>query len=139
MLNIGETAIPGAVERVGDLIGAGKRVLVVSNAASVPQEELLTKYRGLGFPFDLDDIVTSRATLAAAMSGKSGILWGVMAGDHVLFDDLGQVNARILGDDPTAFAEVEGFLLIGSGSWTEAPVQRSSHSQSAHIMCVSVA
>lgn len=119
VLNIGETAIPGAVERVEELRGAGKRVLVVSNAASVPQTQLLSKYRGLGFPFDLDDIVTSRATMAAAMSGKTGIHWGVMAGDHVHFDDLGQLDASILADDPDAFDRVEGFLLIGSGSWTE--------------------
>ncbi len=120
VLNIGETAIPGAVERVRDLRRASKRILVVSNAASVPQQNLLAKYRALGFAFDADDIVTSRATLAAAMSGKAGIPWGVMAGEHIQFDDLGRADYRLLADDPAAFDAVEGFLLIGSGSWTEA-------------------
>lgn len=120
VLNIGETAIPGAVERVRELCRAGKRVMVVSNAASVPQDNLLAKYRGLGFSFDLDDIVTSRATLAAAMPDKTGVLWGVMAGDHARFDDLGTMDCLLLRDDPAAFEQVEGFLLIGSGSWTEA-------------------
>ena len=119
VLNIGTTAIPGARDRVEALQGDGKRVLVVSNAASMPLGELLAKYNRLGFSFVSEDIVTSRATLAAAMSGKSKMHWGVMAGRHSLFDDLGDVSYLVLADDPSAFREVEGFLLMESGSWTE--------------------
>ena len=119
VLNVGTTAIPGARDRVDSLKGDGKRVLVVSNAASMSPDELLEKFRRLGFSFVSDDIVTSRATLAAAMSCKAERHWGVMAGDHALFEDLGDVSYRVLADDPSAFREVEGFLLIASGSWTE--------------------
>ncbi len=119
VLNIGATAIPGARKRVEALKGDGKRVLVVSNAASMPQHELLDKYHRLGFPFVAEDIVTSRATLAAAISGKTKTHWGVMAGKHILLDDLRGVSHLVLADDPSAFREVEGFLLIESGSWTE--------------------
>ena len=119
VLNIGTTAIPGARDRVEALKGNGKRVLVVSNAASMPQDKLLDKYHRLGFSFVAEDIVTSRATLAAAISGKAKTHWGVMAGKHMLFDDLGDVSYLVLADDPSAFREVEGFLLIESGSWTE--------------------
>ena len=119
VLNIGTTAIPGARDRVEALKRDGKRVLVVSNAASMSLDELLKKYLQLGFPFVAEDIVTSRATLAAAMSGKTEAHWGVMAGKHTLFDDLGVVSYLVLADDPSAFREVEGFLLMASGSWTE--------------------
>ena len=37
----------------------------------------------------------------------------------MLFDDLGDVSYLVLADDPSAFREVGGFLLIESGSWTE--------------------
>ena len=120
VLNIGETAIPGACARVEALERAGKRVLVVSNAASVPQADLLEKYRRLGFDFALDDIVTSRATLAAAMPGKQDMLWGVMVGQAARLEDLGEMRFKLLQDDARAFRDVDGFILIGSASWTES-------------------
>ncbi|MGI9389212.1 MAG: TIGR01459 family HAD-type hydrolase, partial [Boseongicola sp.] len=36
VLNVGESAIPGALDRVDSLRNAGKHVVVVSNAASYP-------------------------------------------------------------------------------------------------------
>ena len=119
VLNIGETAIPGARDRVDALRRAGKRVLVVSNAASVPPENLHTKYRNLGFDFDTGDVVTSRATLAANLNGKSHLNWGVMAGADSDIADLGAPNTTLLDDDPAAFEDAEGFLLVGSATWTD--------------------
>jgi glycerol 3-phosphatase-2 len=119
VLNIGETAIPGACVRVESLKAAGKRVLVVSNAASLPETELLKKYNRLGFSFVLEDIVTSRATLAAAMPDKKGTRWGVMAASSAQLDDLGDMRFCVLEDDPQGFQLVDGFILIGSASWTE--------------------
>jgi len=119
VLNIGDTAIPGACARVDGLRAGGKRVLVVSNAASVPQSDLLEKYRRLGFHFDLDDIVTSRATMAGSMGEMPAITWGVMGSAPAGLDDLGGAKTTPLGDDPAAYGAVEGFLLISSGTWTE--------------------
>lgn len=119
VLNIGETAIPGACDRVEALRRAGKRVLVVSNAASVPSEFLLMKYRHLGFDFDAEDVVTSRATLAANLNGKSHLRWGVMADANAAITDIGAPNTTLLGDDPAAFDDAEGFLLVGSSTWTD--------------------
>ena len=65
VLNIGETAIPGAPERIADLQQAGKTVIVVSNASSVPAADLQQKYRRLGFEFELSRIVTSRSAIRA--------------------------------------------------------------------------
>lgn len=118
VLNIGETAIPGTAQRIADLRAAGKSVSVVSNAASLPAPELLKKYRRLGFQFDLADIVTSRMALAVGMAEHRDRRWGVMAPDGSVFDDLGAVDLVLLGDDPRAFDEVDGFVLMGSGAWT---------------------
>ncbi|MFP7673832.1 TIGR01459 family HAD-type hydrolase [Marivita sp. S0852] len=120
VLNIGETAIPGVKNRVETLIAAGKRVLIVSNAASVPLASLVKKYQGLGYPFGADDIITSRQSLATALRDQDQRLWGVMGGDVDGLHDLGSVRTVCLLDDPAAYAAAEGFLLIGSGTWTEA-------------------
>ena len=67
VLNIGETAIPGSPERVLGLQEQGKRVLVVSNAASLNRSDLCKKYARLGYDFAPEDVVTSReATLSVA-------------------------------------------------------------------------
>ncbi|MEM0934471.1 MAG: HAD hydrolase-like protein [Pseudomonadota bacterium] len=120
VLNIGETAIPGVAERVADLQQAGKRVLVVSNAAGVPHRDTIEKYARLGFEFAPSDIITSRSTLIAALHGAESRRWGLMASRGTGFGDLAGLDVRYLEDDPAAYAEVEGFLLVGSWGWTEA-------------------
>lgn len=120
VLNIGETAIPGAVERVAGLQDAGKRVLIVSNAASVPHGALMEKYAKLGFDFAPEDVITSRRTMLHAMGATPARRWGVMAPGAEALTDLDQAEMVLLGDAPEAFAEVDGFLLVGSAGWTEA-------------------
>ena len=120
VLNVGETAIPGAVERVRELKQSGKRVLVVSNAASVPRGDLEAKYRRLGFDFPSEDIITSRATMAAFMSVADVDSWGVMHGSQARLEDLAPLRMAPLADDALAYRTVGGFLLVGSTGWTEA-------------------
>ncbi len=119
VLNIGETAIPDAPERVKRLQAAGKRVLVVSNAASLPHSSLVEKYQRLGYAFTPDDIVTSRATLLAAMTDLRGLQWGLMASRGAGTHDLGDLAVSYLEDDPATYDAVDGFLMIGSAGWTE--------------------
>lgn len=78
VLNIGDTAIPGAPERIADLQAAGKRVMVVSKAAGFPHGKLMEKYDRLGFRFAPEDVITSRKALLAVL-GKDTAHWGVMA------------------------------------------------------------
>jgi len=120
VLNVGDTVIPGAPEAVAGLQKAGKRVLVVSNAASVRTGELRKKYNALGFDFAAGDIITSRATLASRMNGKRGSSWGVVAPDYADLGDLGLTRAVLLRDDPAAYDACDAILLIGTGDWTEA-------------------
>ena len=119
VLNIGETAIPGVKERIDAFRAAGKKVLIVSNAASVPQAGLQEKYRRLGFDFPKEDIVTSRAAMVAYMQNVHGQNWGLMLGEDTRIDDLGPLDMTPLSADPDAYEQADGFILIGSGTWTE--------------------
>lgn len=120
VLNIGETTIPGTPERVRDLRTAGKRVLVVSNAASVPREVLLRKYKALGYDFALEDLITSRMATIAGLAEMPDRLWGIMSLSGSPLEDFGGLRSVCLEDDPVPYEHAEGFLLIGSGEWTES-------------------
>ena len=120
VLNVGETAIPGAARRMAQLRERGKRLLVVSNAAGLPHDRLMEKYDRLGMGFSPDDVVTSRKAMLAALAGEPARLWGIMADPAWGRGDLGGLNPVFLGDDPGPYAEVEGILLIGASAWTEA-------------------
>ncbi len=119
VLNVGETAIPDAPERIADLQAAGKRVLVVSNAAGFPHRLLMEKYARLGFDFAPDDVITSRKALLAALTGTTHH-WGVMANPALGCEDLEALTFDFLEDDPAPYDSAAGFLLIGSGIWTPA-------------------
>ncbi|MGD9293539.1 MAG: HAD hydrolase-like protein [Roseobacter sp.] len=119
VLNIGETAIDGVPERVRALQDAGKRIIVVSNAASVPRDALLEKYRRLGYEFAPHDIVTSRMATIAGLSDASDFLWGIMGLSQSPMDDFSPLDWRLLEDDAQAYQQVEGFLLVGSGEWSQ--------------------
>ncbi|WP_435206088.1 HAD-IIA family hydrolase [Tateyamaria sp. 1078] len=119
VLNIGETAIPGTPERVEALKAAGKRVMIVSNAAGFPHAALMEKYTRLGYDFAPEDVITSRATLLAGMNGQRGLHWGLMATRSTGLRDLEGLTLTYLEEDPGPYAEVDGFLMVGSAAWTE--------------------
>jgi len=53
VLNRGETAIPGVVERIKELRQLGKKLIVPTNAASYTRTGILSKYQRFGFSFVL--------------------------------------------------------------------------------------
>lgn len=120
VLNIGETAIRGTPERIQTLKKAGKRVLVVSNAAGIPHAALMEKYARLGYDFAPEDVITSRTTLLRGMNGQHRMHWGLMATRSTGLRDLEGLNLTYLEDDPAPYDAVDGFLMIGSASWTDA-------------------
>jgi HAD superfamily hydrolase (TIGR01459 family) len=120
VLNVGESAIPGAVEAVASLAVAGKRVIVVSNAAGYCKRVMLDRYRRLGFEFREQDVVSSRDVLLAALTRLPPMRWGLMAAGSHGREGIEHLDAVFLGDDPSPYAGVEGFLLLGSGDWSEA-------------------
>ena len=124
VLNIGDRAIPGAVERVAELRAAGKRLFVLTNAASYPRSAALAKYRKLGFDFTSEEVVSSRDVAASALLDVSDIeLWGVARGPDPDLSDL-QAEVGTLETNRTLFRRADGFLLLSSASWTP-PLQEA--------------
>ncbi len=119
VLNIGDTAIPGVIERVDDLKSRGKRVIVVSNAAGFPHATLMKKYTRLGYDFAPEDVITSRATLLSAIGLCEVVRWGLMATPSAGLEDLEGLDVTYLEENPDVYSQVDGFLMIGSAAWTE--------------------
>lgn len=119
VLNIGETAIPGVIDRIDALKRDGKRVIVVSNAAGFPHAALMAKYARLGYSFAPADVITSRATLMTAMRTEPARHWGVMATRSAGLSELADLDVAYLEEDPAPYEAADGFLLIGSAAWTE--------------------
>ena len=81
VLNVGLTAIDGAAMRVAELKQAGKRVMVLTNGASVDSHTSYQKYCQWGFQFAPDDVISSRDGLVRAMRQHPGsTCWGISRG-----------------------------------------------------------
>lgn len=119
VLNIGETAIPGVVERVAGLKARGKQVLVVTNAAGYPSTVLFARYQRLGYDFGPGDAVSSRMALLAGLKAYPSRKWGVMASPQYGHEEIPE-GAVFLEDDPAAYAQAEGFLMLGASVWSPA-------------------
>jgi len=118
VLNVGDTPIPGAVARMAQLRSMGKRLCVLTNAASYPRSEALAKYHRLGFDFTEDEVVSSRDVAAAHLDQIApGATWGAIAQTGDSFAD---IAAHVI--DLTARPEwdtVDGFLFLSTANWTE--------------------
>lgn len=113
VLNVGETPIPGAAERLDQLRDAGHAIRILSNAASYNHDLATEKFRRLGMRVGAEEIITSRDAALASL-GKG--CWGCIA---ALSDDLTDVPAETirLQDDPADFDRVEGFLFLSTETW----------------------
>ena len=120
VLNIGETAIDGVPDRVARLQKAGKRVMVVSNAAGLPHADLMAKYARLGYEFAAQDVITSRKTTLHAVTSEPPRKWGLMAVESHGRADLEHLDVTYLGDDAHVYDAAEAFLLLGSAHWTDS-------------------
>jgi ribonucleotide monophosphatase NagD (HAD superfamily) len=114
VLNIGETPIPGAAERLDQLRAAGKAIRILSNAASYSHTAAAEKFRRLGMNVASDEIITSRD---AAIAELGPGLWGCITSSS---DDLRDIKVETcrLGGDMVAFDQVDGFLFLSSAAWT---------------------
>ena len=126
VLNVGETAIDGAVERVAALQSMGKRVIVVTNGATVPAERSRQKYTAFGFDFALEDVVSSRDALDLALAERSEPgFWGAMAAQGSQLDQL-QRPCRPLLDQREVYDAACGIVLLSTTDWSD-PQQRLLH------------
>ncbi len=117
VLNVGETPIPGAHDRVQQLRDMGKQVLVLTNAASFTRAQTQAKFTRLGFEFAPDEIISSRDVCEAhldAVSPKGK--WGIIAPPGFTPEDL-KVDAMALQDDLRAYDQVQAFLMLSAADW----------------------
>lgn len=111
VLNVGNSPIPGAVDRIAELRSRGKKLVVLTNAASDTREAALNKYRSLGFDFSADEVVASRDVCAARLVSASVNRWGAISTGIDSYADLGADVVRWTADDQPA---VDGFLMLSS-------------------------
>lgn len=123
VLNVGDTPVPGAVERVNSLRSMGKQVRVLTNGASFPASRTLAKYLNWGFSFSADEVVSSRDALAESLQAQKDKCWGFAALEASELHQLAP-NAVLLTDDPSVYDQCDGFVLLGTGEWT---VERQQH------------
>lgn len=122
VLNVGDRPIPGAVDRLASLTRAGRRIVVLTNAASYPRAAAPAKFRALGFDLAADQVVSSRDVAAARLDRVApGVTWAAITAAG---DDLADIPApcRALIDDPGALAAAGGILFLSSARWS-APAQ----------------
>lgn len=124
VLNVGETAIPGAVARMASLRARGKRLVVLTNAASYTRTQLLAKYHRLGFDFTAEEIVASRDVAAARLDRIApGATWAAISAQGDSFAD---IPARLVDAvaSPSALDEADGVLFLSTARWTPALQER---------------
>ncbi len=120
VLNVGETPIKGARERIDELRALGKKLFVLTNAASVDKDQAEEKFAKLGFSFHRDEIISSRdAGEAAVLERKDVQTWGAICAPNHSKESF-PVDHLVLGDDPDVYDRVDGFVFLGAGSWTGA-------------------
>lgn len=114
VLNVGKTAIPGAVERLAGLRARGKKLCVLSNAASFTRTEALAKYQRLGFDFTADEVITSRDVAVARMNAVApGAVWAALAD---ITDDFHDLPATVVDavNDPDALDTADAIFFLAS-------------------------
>jgi len=117
VLNVGESTIDGAVQRIADLRALGKNVFVLTNAASYNAKDTFTKFENLGFDFSASEIVSSRnAAEAALISIGADMIWGVAATDKFDISELPQTALK-LGDDVEDYDAATAFLFLSVQDW----------------------
>jgi HAD superfamily hydrolase (TIGR01450 family) len=126
VLNVGDTAVPGAVARIRALRAANKRLVVLTNGATQSRAEALAKYHTLGFDFAPAEVVASRDLAAAALRERAGLVWAAAGGPDPDFGDLGTPVHDLLADT-TLFDTADGFVLFSSAGWTWDHQARLEH------------
>jgi glycerol 3-phosphatase-2 len=120
VLNIGDRAVAGAVARMRELRARGRRLMVLTNAASFPTVQLVDKYHRLGFDFAHDEVVSSRDVAAARLEAIApGATWAAIPAEGDSFGDL-PAAMRDAVADPAALDEADAVLFLSSSRWTPA-------------------
>ncbi len=131
VLNVGDTPIPGAVARMAQLRRMGKKLCVLTNAASYTRTEALAKYHRLGFDFTADEVVSSRDIAAAALHRiADGARWGAIAAEGDSFADIPGLITDL--HDTDDWSQIDAFLYLSTARWTPALHAKLLHAMEAN-------
>ncbi len=119
VLNVGDTPIPGAIDRMAELRAMGKRLCVLTNAASYTRSGAVAKYRRLGFDFSPDEVVTSREVAARRLDTIApGAHWAAFSAPGDDYHDI-PVSLSDAIDSPGLFDSADAFVFLSSLRWTQ--------------------
>jgi HAD superfamily hydrolase (TIGR01450 family) len=121
VLNVGETAIPGADACLAALRRMGKSYRVLTNAASYTSDAALSKYRRMGLDVARAEIVSSRDVTFAHLDHLApGIRWGAIAAEGDRFPDAGASEVFDMLARGTSWDDAEGIVFLSAARWTAA-------------------
>lgn len=121
VLNVGETAIPGASACLDALRAMGKQIRVLTNAASYTGDAALLKYQRMGLDVRREEIVSSRdVTFAHLDSVATGLTWGAIATAEDDFADAGGLRMFDALASGRSWNDAQGVLFLSSARWTHA-------------------
>lgn len=119
VLNVGETAIPGAAACLEALRSLGKHIRVLTNAASYTGDAALLKYRRMGLEIQREEIVSSRdVTFAQLDTVAPGITWGAIATAEDDFADAAGLRIVDALASGRSWEDAEGVLFLSAARWT---------------------
>jgi glycerol-1-phosphatase len=119
VLNVGDSPIPGAVNRLAALKAAGKTCVVITNAASYDRQAAIDKFTRLGFGFVPAEIVTSRKAAEEAVTAiDAGKSWAALGLDPSEAGIL-PFDAVFPAGEPAAYDRADGFVFLSTLRWTD--------------------
>ena len=116
VLNVGETLIEGADQRLLELREQGNHIRILTNAASYDRAGAVNKFDRLGLEIDPSEIITSRD---AALDALTPGTWGVIAAPGDSLTDI-ENETISLEDEAAPYDIVDGFLFLSSSGWSGA-------------------
>ena len=115
MLNVGNTLIEGADERLQELRAKGAQIRILTNAASYDHSGAVAKFKALGLALNDEEIITSRQAAITQLDKRN---WGVITAPEDSFTDISVPTTRLSNNDE-AYDAVDGFVFLSSAGWTE--------------------
>ena len=115
VLNVGDTPIEGASERLDGLRAAGCQIRILTNAASYDRTGAVQKFKSLGMRVQPEEIITSRDATIRHLDDRR---WGCIAANDDALDDVVR-SAYRLTDDVRGYQQADGILFLSTADWSD--------------------
>lgn len=120
VLNVGTTPIEGARARIDALREAGKKLFVLTNAASFAFWQTREKFQKLGFDFRDEELISSRDICERFLPTYADISsWGIVGPEDFTPEQL-SVPSQLLGMNEEDYHKAEAFLFLSSANWSDS-------------------